>query len=352
MFDYEKRRNELLRSQSPYMILNKEELMAEGKNLYRLGDDTVFMSPSAQRQLDQLIGLSAVQRKGLEETYGDEAVVNIRNSLAMASCVAKPKRFALIANAEECVVDGVMPLEDEAIPMETFFSLIEMFADKHAYEVENVSSSGNGTYGLTARLLPHHPVYDNFFNNDEFLANAIYIKWNLGGVEMGNYIKRMICTNGSFEVSEHALGMFHRIDDKRMAEFMNLSDKSSLCRRNLGFIKRAAEEARDTAASLSEMQKAKRLLTRSGTPDDLAERLLPYNELLDAYKQAGLQHADATRCKTNVSMWDVFNRLTDFASHTPLWSEDDNRRTELMQQSMVLLQTKRDIKTYHDIFSA
>jgi hypothetical protein len=42
--------------------------------------------------------------------------------------------------------------------------------------------------------------------------------------------------------------------------------------------------------------------------------------------------------------------LTFFATHNQLWSEQDIRRTSLMEASIVLLMRERDIKEYYNIF--
>lgn len=88
-----------LKKQEPYLILSKEELVAEVDNYYRIGDTSILVSDGAQRQIDELIGLSQCQRKGINETYGADAITNFRNSIAMANCINKPKRFALVANS-------------------------------------------------------------------------------------------------------------------------------------------------------------------------------------------------------------------------------------------------------------
>lgn len=99
----------------------------------------------------------------------------------MATCVEKPQRFALIANPQGLSVDDIVPIKKDAIPMRTFFDVLEMFADKHGYEIEQIENSSNGIYGLTIRLLPVQAQYDVFFDDDEFINNGYYMKWNLGG---------------------------------------------------------------------------------------------------------------------------------------------------------------------------
>lgn len=236
--------------------------------------------------------------------------------------------------------------------MESYFNLLEMFIDKHSYEIEAIESSHNGIYGITARLSPIHPKYDVFFDNDEFLSNGFYIKWNLGEIEVGNYYVRLACTNGAFETVEHSLSRIQNLDDHRIMEFINSPKRSSLITHNLNRMKEIARTASQTPASLNEVYCGRKLLIRHGAPDDLAEQLMPYSRLLNQYEEHGYgTHLPTSRTKSDIMMWDLYNNLSEFASHTTLWDVNDNRRSSLMQQSVGLLQRKRDIQPYYDIFS-
>lgn len=351
--EYKSCRDQLLENQNPFLVLSKEEIMAEHDNIYRIGDMSITVTPYVQDTIDKLIGFTPHQRKGLKEAFGDSAMNRFRNSLAMATCVEKPQRFALIANPQGLSVDGIVPIKKDAIPMRTFFDVLEMFADKHGYGIEQIENSSNGIYGLTIRLLPVQAQYDVFFDDDEFINNGYYMKWNLGEMEIGNYYMRLVCTNGAVQPVEHALGRIHRIDSGQINQFINSPQNSLMISRNLANLKNAARQAHETPASLSELNCAKKLLTRYGAPEDLAEQLMPYSKLLDLYAEAGYdsRNFNTAQAKSNIMMWDVFNELTDFASHTPLWQADDNRRSSLMQDSMKLLQRKRDIRPYYDIFT-
>ena len=54
---------------------------------------------------------------------------------------------------------------------------------------------------------------------------------------------------------------------------------------------------------------------------------------------------------SNMNVWQLFNILTAFASHTTLWGEHDIRRSMLMSNSVDFLNSKRDIKDYYNIYS-
>lgn len=348
--EYVSRRDTLLQGQAPYIVMDKNELIAESENFYNIRGVPVMVTPSVQNRLDQLIGLSPRQREGVKQAYGNDVVMNLRNSFAMANCVAHPKKFALIANAAECIVDGIVPLDEEAIPMRTFFDIVEILADKYGYEVDQMQGSACSAYGIIIRLMPVCPQHDAPFHDDEFVTNGLYLKWNLDEIELGNYYLRLVCTNGQMQLSENSLERIHRIDDKKITEILNSPNSLKSTARNWNSFKNALVTANNTSASLSEVHSGKNLLLRHGAPEDLAEQLMPYNKLLEMYGIKDL-HVPAKQAKSNINMYDLFNRLTDFASHNKLWEQTDNRSSSLMQQSMQLLLRKRDIQTYYDIFS-
>ena len=152
------------------------------------------------------------------------------------------------------------------------------------------------------------------------------------------------------QLSENSLERVHRIEDKKITEIINSSNNPKLITRNWHSFKQALVTANNTPASLSEVYSGKNLLLRHGAPEDLAEQLMPYSRLIEMYGTKGL-HVPPKQAKSDINMYDLFNRLTDFASHNQLWEQTDNRSSSLMQQSMQLLLRKRDIQTYYDIFS-
>ena len=51
-----------------------------------------------------------------------------------------------------------------------------------------------------------------------------------------------------------------------------------------------------------------------------------------------------------MSIWDLYNRVTDYASNNEFWPETDNRRGALQSDALNFLMKKRDIQNYTDIF--
>ena len=65
--EYVSRRDALLQEQAPYIVMSKNELIAEGENFYNIRGVSVMVTPNVQNRLDQLIGLSPRLHSGVND---------------------------------------------------------------------------------------------------------------------------------------------------------------------------------------------------------------------------------------------------------------------------------------------
>ena len=109
-----------------------------------------------------------------------------------------------------------------------------------------------------------------------------------------------------------------------------------------------AYDSMETRASISELHYVHNLLLNNGVDEQTAKMVAPYQDDINAYNAAGYdtRHFASDRAKSSIGAWDLFNRLTFFASHHEIWSGYDNRRFNLMSASVTFLRRPRDIKQY------
>jgi hypothetical protein len=55
--------------------------------------------------------------------------------------------------------------------------------------------------------------------------------------------------------------------------------------------------------------------------------------------------------KAGMSVWELYNGVTDYASNNTFWDRDDNRRGMLQEEALTFLMKQRDIKNYKDVFN-
>ena len=52
--------------------------------------------------------------------------------------------------------------------------------------------------------------------------------------------------------------------------------------------------------------------------------------------------------KAGMSVWELYNGVTDYASNNALWVPDDNRRGLLQGEALNFLLQERDIRNYKE----
>ena len=52
--------------------------------------------------------------------------------------------------------------------------------------------------------------------------------------------------------------------------------------------------------------------------------------------------------KAGMSVWELYNGVTDYASNNALWAPDDNRRGLLQGEALNFLLQERDIRNYKE----
>lgn len=349
---YLERRDLFISAQLPFCTVTPQELISTGERTYMVNGLELSVEPEVCRLLDSFIGLSKRQTNAVSETFGTTGIRDLRNYLALSNSIERAGKIAFLANPDTRTVVGATPIKKEAIPVTSFFDFLEMFMNENGYAPEQFYTSEFGAGGVTVSLQPQHAVYDEFAPGDEFISNGVWFRWNLGEVEAGNYYMRMICTNGQMARVNDKIARTNQLDVSSMRNMLSLPQYDGFTKTNLEKVKNNALLAMQTDASVGEVQMANRLLKRYGVDESVAEEIAPYHQLLSSYAAAGynLEHFALAMSHSDMKMWELFNRLTAYASHTTDWVVDDNRRSGLMMESLRMLNRPRDIKQYINIF--
>lgn len=354
--NYEKQKKLILGSLHPYRILDKAEIVSNGNNFLRINGNDVEVTSEVQRSIDRFIGVSKRQAEAMKVTYGDKSLTDLRNWFALAGDIEGARKIALIADPKECKVVGTSPIKRDIISPDAFFDFVEIFMDRNRFYPHAIKTGVNGVFGINITLKPINKQIKSFGPNEDFLTNGIYFRWNLGELEAGNYIERLVCSNGQTATFPHKMGIIHDLATSSVNKLLQLPANQKVMNFNYEVLQKNALIAQKTVASLSEVNEANQLLVTMGVENNIAEEIAPINYLLDLYETAGykvrhIKQEVATRYQSDILFWDLFNRLTHFASHTEQWEENDIRRHVLMSKCFQFLNKTRDIQELINIFS-
>jgi hypothetical protein len=344
--DYNRGTKEI-HSAIPLRIVKLSELANVGENLFQLNGADIPFSKHAKESFDKLIGITKGQQKMVKKASGETGIRNFRNYINVANDITKNSRIILIANELTHSVTNIIPIKKDFIPCEQFLEFVQLFIDGGEYEMDHIEDSDDG---IVIFLNALNPIIDNIDGDDKFITNNIYLSWTFTKVELGRFYFRLVCSNGSTVRIEKKQSTVYALGPDEINHLINLSkDKAA---RNKDFMKfrKAAIQARNTYASLRELNTCQQLLLGCSVEDYIVEDIFHYNDLIKICKEKEINaKVQAPFIRTSSTIWELYNELTDFASHNDSLDKGDYRRGKILDGARDFLNHKYDIITYIDI---
>lgn len=304
--------------------------------------------------IDDYYGISGRQKDNVTATLGETGVSALRNYLgAAASESVLGKKMALFADPETKKVVNAFPVGDTIINPEQFFPVAEMMMNKFDVYPTKFYGSPAERSGMTLVLERKKPDTVTIAPGEDFQGAGFYLNWNKGAIEVGIFIKRMVCSNGAIISIPKQMGMIQDLSVNSINQLMGVIPKLLHLKTAIPFqvYQEKVLLAMETRASLAEMQMVHRvLIDRVGLPDEEAARLAPFDEDLNAYVEKGYTNINLRNTKSSMNVWTLYNNMTAYATHSTAWGEHDGRRVILMNASSDFLNRQRDIKNPLDIF--
>lgn len=345
-------RNRLLQQVCPYFrVVNRGELYSVGDNSFNIGGLVLTTSPDVSREIENFIGVTHKQTETVGKAFGEQGMNNFRNYMTISSSYTDTDSLALIADPGKRTIRSAVPVKAKVIAPSAFFGFLEMFMDKNNYTPDSIEIDDDGI-GLVARLHPEDERITIIGEDDNIVDNGLWFSWNPGEVDDGNYYIRQVCSNGQTATVRNELGRSFELDDKRLRQLLDLPQNDGFMSSTLSRFVETAKIAMRTSASLREVGKAAQILRQCNVPEHKCDELAPIKKLEDEYSKAGytIGGFNESGMKSNMTVWGLHNSITQYASHTSDWNENNSRRTSLMMLIMKWLMAKRDIKEYVSIF--
>ena len=345
-------KNQVLSDRNPYRTVGREQLEYIGGNFYKVDGVEMEVTPEVAADLDAFIGLSKEQAKTVETASGETGIRNFRNYLASANSISRPLRLAIVGDRNTRRITQAVPLKGELITAEAFFDFAEMFMDRNGYSSRSCMISSDTGDGFSIVLDSEFPEVSAIIDGEDFLTNSIYLKWNPGEIELGHYYERLICSNGQVERIHSRDAVINSLTTEQVIRMLSLPD-SKIMDRGFNEFRNAALSAINTRASLQELKYVSAFLEKFGLDAREVEEVAPYRKELQEYAARGydIDRNNAATTLASMTVWNLYNSVTAFASHNDVWPESDTRRMALYEVAVQFLYRDRDIKNYIDIFA-
>lgn len=280
---------------------------------------------------------------------GDVAQVNFRNFLSDASSVVYNKDVVIIASPETRHVVNVLIPRHEFIPPRQFFDFAQLFMDDAGYEFEKMEANSGGRFDIMIYMQSWVPTVRQFAPDEDTITDGAYLRWTGDQIELGNFYTRLVCTNGATDIVARKQSKLQSFTPSEVSRLITLAKSRTLPKIGFQTYEEKALEAMETHCSLAELKSLSHSLTghNCGISPQTVDSFLPTRQYEKHFAARGIDVKQKARLiKTDLTAWDVFNRLTAFASHTTLLAPEDGARSHILNAASRFLQAERDIKHY------
>jgi hypothetical protein len=274
--------------------------------------------------------------KRFSEGFGNDALRQLVTMMKTAKSSANDQTVTLLVDPATRKITDILPAGYASISNESFIDFATRYIDQYGLEVTHVGSNPYG--GSQINCVSQNGIFSVPGMKDEvFQTGVTFRNTPTRGLEVSPFLNRLICTNGITSTAFAENYGLHSLNDKSINEF----NEHMIRMASTGFqpvgLADTIRKAHNTDASLAEMQKAvSAILSTDNRVDyDYIQRYIPIDRAMKAYDMAGADPNNFTQvqlknAKSGMSVWDIVNGMTNFASNDTRYKIDDQKMGNLM----------------------
>ena len=280
-----------------------------------------------ERDLFKILSLQPAFIKKFGVITDNKTKTDFINFIKTALSINDVKKSEINLIGSNGLITHILPGHKDYITNSFAIKMFEDCMDRTSQDVSitGFTSSGQGGFTINVRKKDEvAPMINGSYSSLEaYNPGFAFVNSPLKGMEVQNYVERLVCTNGmTATVLESAMSL-NLISEKNVQDFFTGFREFDAS----GFISvdfsMKLTKAMGTNASFGEIIAAKRII--SGNSDikkdtDLYS-FLP--EFSSEVNRLARHEIDYTKCSqaqlnnlpTKHTVWDIINRITDFGSH-------------------------------------
>lgn len=295
---------------SEIQLATLNDVKYKGK-IFKLGE-------TALKDLSKLLGLSTHSKANVNKSLDKNYTISLYNSLIKQHGKRWNARVQFILTRKG-VLERIVPTKSAVISNSTFLDIAERIISTNNMDVHDMSVNKEGE--LIIQSKGHNSEFQIKGFKDEVFESGLSISNTLEGIKVDPFVFRLICTNGMvtklFDESV-SLSSTNKTEISRFFDQLHNLEVQDF--RSKKFPKKV-QEAINTKASVYELTQAMKLLAKNSYIDEYRTNdFIPFEETFHDYRKVGvdlnkINNAKKKNAKSSISVWDVINGITDFASH-------------------------------------
>jgi len=334
--------NELIRKE-----ISLSEFNVVDNNHIQIDGITIEVTDKAFAKLLGRLRIPKAFAKRFSEGFGNDGLRQLVTMMKTAKSTANDQTVTLMVDPGTRKITDILPAGYASISQESFFDFATRYIDQYNLGVTHVGSSTYGGSQINC-IAPNSMFRIPGMDREVFQTGVTFRNTPTRGLEVSPYLNRLICTNGMTSTAFAENYGLHSLTDKNINEFNDhMIQMASTGFQPIGLADNI-RKAVNTDASLAEMQKAvSAILSTSDKVDyDYIQRYIPIDRAMKAYEMAGTEpntftQAQLKNAKSGMSVWDVVNGMTNFASNDQRYQLEGNSRGNLMVTAGNILTKKQ-----------
>jgi hypothetical protein len=334
-------RNEVMRKEislSEFNVIDNTHIEVDGVK--------IELTPFAFKRLLGRLRIPTAFAKRFETGFGSDGLQQLVQMMKTMKSSKNDQTVTLLVDPRAKKVTNILPAGYASISNEAFVEFAEGYINQYGLEVKDFGSDPNG--GATINCVSPNSVFSVPGMSDEvFNTGVTFRNTPTRGLEVSPYLNRLVCSNGMSSTAFSETYGLHELTDKSISEFNeHMIQMASTGFQPVGLADKI-KMANNTDASIAEVQRAMSAMLSTDKKIDFEymQRYLPINRVMKAYSDIGAEPSTFTtkqlqNAKSGLSIWEVVNGITNFASNDEKYNIDDHKTGNLMVSAGNLLMKK------------
>ena len=334
-------RNEVMRKEislSEFNVIDNTHIEVDGVK--------IELTPFAFKRLLGRLRIPTAFAKRFSDGFGTDGLQQLVQMMKTMKSSKNDQTVTLLVDPRNKVITNILPAGYASISNEAFIDFAEGYINQYGLEVKDFGSDPNG--GATINCVSPNSVFSVPGMSDEiFNTGVTFRNTPTRGLEVSPYLNRLVCSNGMSSTAFSETYGLHELTDKSISEF----NEHMISMASTGFqpvgLADKIRSANNTDASIAEVQRAMSAMLSTDKKIDFEymQRYLPINRVMKAYSDIGAEPSTFTtkqlqNAKSGLSIWEVVNGITNFASNDEKYNIDDHKTGNLMVSAGNLLMKK------------
>ena len=274
--------------------------------------------------------------KRFSEGFGNDGLRQLITMMKSAKSSKNEQTVTLLVDPNSRKITDILPAGYASISQESFIDFASRYIDQYNLGVTHMGSSQYGGTQINC-VSPQGMFNVPGMTNEVFNTGVTFRNTPTRGLEVSPYLERLVCANGMTSTAFAENYGLHNLNDKNINEFNEHMIRMASTNFQPVGLADNIKKANNTDASLAEIQRAaSSILSLDKNIDyNYIQKYIPVDRAMKAYSDLGADpntftKAQMKNAKSGMSVWDVVNGMTNFASNDTKYNVNEGKMGNLM----------------------